>query len=67
MMVVGGPYWNQVHGNTPQEVLQDEEGMQTMRTLGRNMAWLMKCIDAGKQAGIEFPKFERPIKTNFIR
>lgn len=67
MMVVGSLYWNQVHGNTPEEVLQDAEGMQTMRTLGRNMAWLMKCIDAGKGAGVKFPQFERPMKTNFIR
>ncbi len=67
MMVVGSPYWNQVHGNTPAEVLRDEEGMQTMRTLGRNMAWLMKCIDAGRQAGINFPEFEPIVRTNFIR
>lgn len=67
MMVVGSQYWNQVHGNTPEEVLQDREGMQTMRTLGRNMAWLMKSIEAGKQAGLEFPLREEPQRTNFIR
>ncbi len=67
MMVVGSQYWNQVHGNTPEEVLRDEEGMQTMRTLGRNMAWLMKCIEAGKEQGITFPGAEDRINTNFIR
>ena len=60
-------YWNQVHGSPPAEVLRDEEGMQTMRTLGRNMAWLMKCIEAGKAAGIERPVQDPVIRTNFIR
>lgn len=67
MPVVSSQYWNQVHGNRPEEVLQDEEGMQTMRTLGRNMAWLMKCIQAGKEAGIALPEREAAVKTNFIR
>lgn len=67
MMVVGSQYWNQVHGTSPEEVLRDEEGMQTMRTLGRNMAWLMKCIEAGKNEGITFPVAEDAIMTNFIR
>ena len=67
MVVVGSQYWNQVHGNTPEEVMHDEEGMQTMRTLGRNMAWIMKCIEAGKNAGIEMPPREPVIRTNFIR
>lgn len=67
MPVVSSQYWNQVHGSAPQEVAQDEEGLQTMRTLGNNMAWLVKCIAAGKAAGIEFPQREAPIKTNFIR
>ena len=48
MPVVSSQYWNQVHGNTPEEAKQDLEGMQTMRTLGNNMAWLLKCIAAGK-------------------
>ena len=48
MPVVSSQYWNQVHGNTPEEVKQDLEGMQTMRTLGNNMAWLLKCMEAGK-------------------
>jgi len=67
MPVVSSQYWNQVHGNTPEEVLQDAEGMQTMRTLGRNMAWLIKCIKAGEQAGICLPEREPFQRTNFIR
>lgn len=67
MPVVSSQYWNQVHGNTPEEVLQDLEGMQTMRTLGLNMAWLLKCIEAGRNAGVEIPVPESQIKTNFIR
>ena len=67
MPVVSSQYWNQVHGNTPEEVVQDIEGMQTMRTLGHNMAWLLKCIEAGRAAGINRPDIEAQIKTNFIR
>ncbi len=67
MPIVTSQYWNQVHGNTPEEVKQDLEGLQTVRTLALNMAWLLKCIDAGKTAGIEAPKYEEKLKTNFIR
>lgn len=67
MPMVSSNYWNMVHGNTPEEVRQDEEGMQTMRILGRNMAWMLKCIEAGKKAGVETPQAEPKIKTNFIR
>ena len=67
MPIVSSQYWNMVHGNTPEEVLKDEEGMQTMRTLGNNMAWLLKCIKAGKDVGINLPENEDVIKTNFIR
>ena len=67
MPVVSGTYWNQVHGNTPNEVKQDLEGMQNMRALGRNMAWLLKCIEQGKAAGIALPKQEEKIMTNFVR
>ena len=67
MHVVSSQYWNQVHGNTPDEVKQDLEGLQTMRTLGRNMAWLLKCIEAGKKAGINAPVMEEWQGTNFIR
>jgi multimeric flavodoxin WrbA len=67
MPIVSSQYWNQVHGNTPEEVIRDEEGMQTMRTLGQNMAWLLKCIEAGREKGIIVPEGEKPIRTNFIR
>jgi multimeric flavodoxin WrbA len=67
MLVVGSQYWNQIHGNTPEEALQDAEGLQTMRTLGRNMAWLLRCIEQGQQAGITPPEKESPLRTNFIR
>ncbi|MGN0189629.1 MAG: flavodoxin family protein [Candidatus Cryptobacteroides sp.] len=67
MPVVSSKYWNMVHGNTPEEVVRDEEGMQTMRELGKNMAWLLKCIDAGRRSGIDLPVPEAPIKTNYIR
>lgn len=67
MPVVSSQYWNMVHGNTPDEVKQDLEGLQTMRTLGRNMAWMLKCIEAGKKAGIDFPEHEEKVATNFIR
>lgn len=68
MPLVSSFYWNMVHGNTPDEVRQDLEGMQVMRALGRNMAWLLKCIEAGKAAGIALPEREKPRAwTNFIR
>ena len=67
MPIVSSQYWNMVHGNTPEEVLKDEEGMQTMRTLGNNMAWLLKCIKEGEKAGINLPENEDIIRTNFIR
>ena len=67
MPIVTSQYWNQVHGNTPDEVRKDEEGIQIMRTLGNNMAWLLKCIDVAKKNGVEYPQNESPIKTNFIR
>ena len=66
MPVVGSNYWNEIHGNTAEEASQDEEGLQTMRILGNNMAWLLKCIQLGKEAGLE-PVRERKIMTNFIR
>ena len=67
MPIVPSQYWNMVHGNKPEEVIKDAEGMQTMRTLARNMAWLLKCIEAGKAAGIAFPPREPGIRTNFIQ
>ncbi len=68
MPIVSSKYWNMVHGNTPEEVMQDEEGLQTMRVLGRNMAYLLKCLECGRKNGIELPKPEKERKvTNFIR
>ncbi len=67
MPIVPSTYWNIIHGNTPEEIMQDEEGLQTMRNGARNMIWLMKCMEAGKEAGITLPDTEYAYKTNFIR
>lgn len=67
MPIVSSTYWNMVHGNTPEEVMQDAEGLQVMRGIGHNMAWLLKCIAAGKAAGVVAPEPEVQIRTNFIR
>ena len=67
MPIVPGSYWNMVHGCTPEEVVKDIEGMQNMRILARNVAWLLKNIEAGKNAGVPMPKKEEFIFTNFIR
>ena len=67
MHVVSSQYWNQVHGHTPEEVRQDLEGLQTMRTLGQNMAYLLKAQKAASDAGIAPPVREQPVYTNFIR
>ena len=67
MCVVGSSYWNLVHGLKPGEVKEDLEGMQTMRTLGENMAWMLKNMEAGKREGLSGPERERKIFTNFIR
>lgn len=67
MPVVSSTYWNMVHGFTPQEVEQDLEGLHTMRALGKNMAWLLKCLEVGKAAGISLPTWEEIPRTNFIR
>ena len=67
MPIVSSQYWNMVHGSKTEEVLKDEEGMQTMGTLGNNMAWLLKCVEAGKNNGIQTPVNEDVILTNFIR
>ena len=67
MPVISGRYWNMVHGNTPDEVRQDLEGMQNMRILARNFAWHLKCRDAAEKAGVQLPKKEEIVSTNFIR
>ena len=67
MPLVSGSYWPMVHGSNPEQVLQDEEGCAVMKELGRNMAWLLQCIEAGKAAGISHPENPRRPMTNFIR
>ena len=67
MPIISGRYWNMVHGATPDEVKQDLEGLQNMRILARNMAWFLKLKEAGEKAGIELPKKEEIVFTNFIR
>lgn len=67
MPVVSSHYWNMVHGNSPDEVKMDLEGMQIMRALGDNMAWLLKSIEAGRKTGITLPEKEVRVRTNFIR
>ena len=66
MPVASGQYWNSVHGRTAGEAVGDEEGMQSMRTLARNMAFLMKSIALGKEK-FGLPQQEKPIRTNFIK
>lgn len=65
--VVTSRYWNMVHGSNGEDVMKDEEGIQIMRTIGRNMAWLLKSIEAGKSAGVAQPEAEKKIWANFIR
>ena len=66
MPIASSQYWNSVHGRDPKEALNDEEGMQTMRTLARNMVFLMKSIALGKEQ-FGLPEKEERIATNFIR
>ncbi|MDR2844983.1 MAG: flavodoxin family protein [Puniceicoccales bacterium] len=67
MPVTSSQYWNSVHGNSPEEVLRDAEGLQVMRTLGHNMAWLLNSFSAAKAAGLPAPEREERVATNFIR
>lgn len=67
MPVVSSTYWNMVHGNSPEDVAKDLEGLQSMRNLARNMAWLLKCIELGAKSGIAAPEAESSFRTNFIR
>ena len=67
MPIVSSCYWNMVHGYTPEEVKQDLEGLYTMRVLGRNMAYMLRCRAAAEAAGIPLPERETPATTNFIR
>lgn len=67
MPVVSSTYWNMVYGPVPEMAERDLEGLQTMRNLGRNMAWLLKCIQAGKRQGVAPPAAETAHWTNFNR
>ena len=67
MPLVSSTYWPMVHGGTAEQAALDEEGMQIMRNLGHNMAWLLRCIEAGRAAGITPPQAENAARTNFIR
>lgn len=67
MHVAGSQYWNQIHGKTPAQAVKDLEGLQTMRTLGQNMAWLIKSIAAGEASGLAAPEYEKTQITNFIQ
>ena len=58
MPIVSSRYWNMVHGNTPEQVMEDKEGIRNLRMLGKNMVWMLRCIEAGKQKGIELPRYE---------
>lgn len=66
MTVVGSQYWNQVHGYTPVDVRKDAEGLQTMRSLAQNMAYLLKASEAADASGIAKPQYEETVYTNFI-
>ncbi|XOQ48845.1 MAG: 2-amino-4-deoxychorismate dehydrogenase [Eubacteriales bacterium] len=66
IVIVPSHYWNEVHGSNAEDVMKDEEGVQIMRTLGRNMAWLLKTMEYGKNA-VPLPEQEEVIHTNFIR
>ncbi len=66
MPIISSFYWNMVHGKTPEEVRQDAEGLATMRQLGRNMAFFLKCIESGRNEGL-VPEEEPKIAFNFIR
>lgn len=67
MPIISSRYWTIVHGATPEQVKKDEEGMQTMRILGKNMAYFLRCIEAGRQLCIDRPETEAVTFTNFIR
>lgn len=67
MPMISSTYWNLAFGRVPGEIEQDAEGLQTMRNLGKNMAWILKCIEAGKKAGIEAPVMDAGARTHFIR
>lgn len=66
MPVVSSTYWNHVYGTQPGEVAEDKEGLMTMYNIGKNMAWMLRCIELGKANGLEHPENEK-VLTNFTR
>ncbi len=66
MPVVSSTYWNHVYGAQPEQVSQDKEGLMTMYNIGKNMAWMLKCLELGRQNGLNHPENEK-VLTNFIR
>ena len=67
MPVVSSQYWNMAFGSNAEQIEKDQEGMQTMYVLGQNMAWILKCLECGKNNGIEPPKRDKHVKTNFYK
>ena len=67
MPIISTRYWNNVHGRSVEDVEQDLEGLMNMRILARNMAWFLKCKEAGEKSGVELPEIEPHVFTNFIR
>lgn len=67
MLTVGSTYWNMIHGQQPEDVFTDEEGMQTMRNLGRNMVWIMRGLELMRKLGLKSPENEFDMTTNFVR
>lgn len=67
MPIVSSRYWNMVHGACAEEVMEDGEGLWTMRMLGKNMAYMLKCFEAGRKACVMLPEAEEPVITNFVR
>ncbi len=67
MPVAGSTYWNVAHGRKMGEVMMDAEGVETMQNLAKNLAWMIKCFDAGKKAGIALPATKKEAWTHFVR
>lgn len=66
MPIVSSTYWNQVYGAQPEQISEDKEGLMTMYNIGKNMAWLLKCLELGKKHGLTHPENEK-VLTNFIK
>lgn len=66
MPVVSSTYWNHVYGQQPEQVAEDKEGLVTMYNIGKNMAWLLKCIELGRKNGWSHPANQK-VLTNFVR